>query len=111
MNKVERVKEFYNNGQSEYEIFDIKKNDGYLTVYINLKNKKDKRYREGFFYAVIGFYEWLINPIYKVFEVFKIKVYMQLECYLKNLKPRETIEIKQHEETLTYLAKQTGGRQ
>jgi hypothetical protein len=109
MNKVERVKELYNNGQDEWFVWKIFVNSkdekidlkGFINenignIYIRKKENKESG-------ECIGFYEWLFNPKYDTLLVFsnnhKTKGHFLGE-YLVNREP---------EEILTYLSKQTGG--
>jgi hypothetical protein len=63
------IKEYYNNGQDEFENLII---DG-ETVVLWQKGHLHKH--------VIGFYEWLFNPKYKVFEVFGQKKQVCSDCW------------------------------
>lgn len=68
---MNKVVEFYNNGQGRYEILKIEcveeeNTSNSWVVEITGKWILGK--------IKIGFYEWLGNPEYKVFEVFKAKV-------------------------------------
>jgi hypothetical protein len=97
MNKVERVKEFYNNGQDDkdYKIRNIYYSKKYDTWYVEFK-----------YLPSIPFYEWLFNPKYKVFEVFKINSVILANNY--KVVTHKWI-YREPEEILTYLSKQTGG--
>jgi hypothetical protein len=106
MNKVERVKELYNNGQDEYEIKKIYKNiHGEYKVVIRKisKNAIVKRWE---WEREKDFYEWLINPKYKVFEIFPkaskgILVRLESTFHVNNVWKNW---FKQPEKILTYLA-------
>jgi hypothetical protein len=65
------VIEHYNNGQDEYENRGIYKNylgDYVVKIYYEYDSETKTICKE----IEIGFYEWLFNPKYKVFEVFKL---------------------------------------
>jgi hypothetical protein len=95
---MKEVIEYYNNGQSEWEIIVI--NSSY-DIMIKLKDD-EKRY-----VVNIGFYEWLFNPIYKVFEVFNI-----CECDMINLYDGlNTILLKNPDKILLYLKNQLESKQ
>jgi hypothetical protein len=111
MNKVERVKELYNNGQDEWSVWKIFVNSkdekidlkGFINedignIYIRKKENKESG-------ECIGFYEWLFNPKYKVFEVFKINSVILANNY--KVVTHKWI-YREPEEILTYLSKQTG---
>ena len=55
---------YYNKGQGEYKITGI--NDDNYVIFRIEKPKVENYFR------AIGFYEWLVNPKYKVFEVFAV---------------------------------------
>jgi hypothetical protein len=119
MNKVEReVVEFYNNRQDEWSVWKIFVNSkdekidlkGFINedignIYIRKKENKESG-------ECIGFYEWLFNPKYKVFEVFNlggpdVEYFFGISdglAYTKNYRGLKPID-----EILTYLSKQTGG--
>jgi hypothetical protein len=109
MNKVERVKEFYNNGQDEWFVWKIFVNSkdekidlkGFINenignIYIRKKENKESG-------ECIGFYEWLFNPKYKVWQVFNFPLQAIIELG-KNEESFIVKGIKQPEEILTYLA-------
>jgi hypothetical protein len=98
------VIEYYNNGQDEYNIEsifqrnnrgtnDISENDPYY-VSINCNQK--------------GFYEWLFNPRYKVFEVFKLGR-ADMEENIFEVSWVYNYTTKQPQEILDYLKNQIGG--
>jgi hypothetical protein len=77
------VVEYYNNGQDEFENLII---DG-STVILWQKGHLHKH--------VIGFYEWLFNPEYKVFEVFNIGEHDIADLYFEYGEPAKTNELMQ----------------
>ena len=60
--------EYYNKNQSEYELLHIEKIGKHYDCLIKI------RIDDIPFYDRAGFYEWLFNPKYKVFEVFGINL-------------------------------------
>jgi hypothetical protein len=96
------VIEHYNNGQDEYIIEMIREiHDRYnkpTGEYIVILEQETCNH--------IGFYEWLFNPKYKVFEVFKIELNyifsMSIgEGYIDELYGMDSVE-----KILTYLKNQ-----
>jgi len=59
------IKEYYNDKQDEYKITYFKLNDDEISNCIEIVYKDMLK-------EIIGFYEWLFNPRYKVLEVFGI---------------------------------------
>lgn len=101
----------YNKRQDEY-FAEITKGCGGRIVFIEdvtpTDNKDDcsiefnnKFYILNCFYN-IGFYEWLFNPRYKVFEVFDI-TYIKTSMLYELEGAREKIIIRQPEEIIKYL--------
>lgn len=92
MNK--RVSEYYNEKQHKYWI-DIKDNEVYIHPLKPYKCGKGNYsvYRKTGECFVVGSYEWLFNPKYKVFEVF--------DAYVSSHSIRE----KSLREIIDYLAK------
>jgi hypothetical protein len=97
--EYKEVIEHYNNGQDKWEIGDIISDCTQCIVYIG---KSESVIRMN-----IGFYEWLFNPKYKVFEVFKVspKYFMGFIQH----KGIWHMGVKQPQEILTYLKNQTKG--
>jgi hypothetical protein len=103
MKTAEKVKEIYNNGQDEYRI----KYD-WVDEFANKKGwfiKSDNKYFLGNDWVPIGFYEWLINPKYKVFEVYKkyINDIIEFGKFIDKIVGM-CLNNKQPEEIIKYLA-------
>jgi len=67
MNKLKAITDIYNDRQDEYKVDEILK--GHFGTY---KVKINGKHQITFYKEWIGFYEFLFNPKYGVFEVFGI---------------------------------------
>lgn len=61
--KLKAITDYYNNGQEEYEIMDMDIGDWSIVDVSHYEKNGDQTC------DTIGFYEFLFNPKYKVFEV------------------------------------------
>ena len=98
MNETQAVQEYYNQGQSEYSICDI----GEDFVRIKRFGTITEHYYK------IGFYEWLFNPKYKVFEVFQVNSIIGDISGLFTAKEKWRYIPKQSTEIIDYLYKSIG---
>jgi hypothetical protein len=80
------VIEYYNNGQDDEK---LKVED----IFIGIQN--DWKVKVLYESPSIGFYEWLFNPRYKVFEVFNIDESDIADLYFEYGEPAKTNELMQ----------------
>jgi hypothetical protein len=87
------VSKYYNGKQSTY-----------LARFIENGNKVDICYNKNnnIIHEVVGFYQFIFSPKYKVFEVFKVTYYDFLDMD-ESTHELEIVKIKQPEEILKYL--------
>ncbi len=103
MTKLQIIEYVYNKRQNEYEIWGIDKyKETYFVTerhyYIDIKKQRRKSLPNK-----MGFYEWLFNPKYKVFEILKIKVHAPM---YDNSGKLEGARLKPIKEIIDYIYKE-----
>jgi hypothetical protein len=105
---MKKVVNYYNNamGFDYWKVCSINIKTGIITLErVVYEDEPFVRSRNVQALKTIGFYEWLFNPIYKVFEVFNI-------CWIDDMDniaivdPFESSKLKQPQEILEYLKRQ-----
>lgn len=79
MDKIQDIIKYYNKNQDEWWTTDY--NDDYQMYVEEYDDNQGCCLNSGDKYW-IGFYEWLFNPKYKVFEIFKVKTGSVMEAVI-----------------------------